>query len=108
MMLDRALERGRRAVILDPKGEYAAFGAVFRPSTWSRSDATAGAAPSRRTIARVATCCARLVAQRSRCLAEKAINTTSSMKCGQQLDSPRPRRILRALFELLREHLGIA
>jgi len=70
MMLDRALERGRRAVILDPKGEYAALARSFGVDVVALGrDGWCSPFPANDRESR--DLFARARRQRSRCLAEK-------------------------------------
>jgi type IV secretory pathway VirB4 component len=103
MMLDRALERDRRAVILDPKGEYAPLAHSYGVDVVALGrDGWCSPFPTNdresRDLLRA------LVAS-----AQGAALTSDQHyvidEVWQQLDSPRPRRVLRALFELVREHL---
>jgi type IV secretory pathway VirB4 component len=103
MMLDRALERARRAVIIDPKGEYAALATAY--------DVTVVA------LGRDGWCDPFPVNDREgkdllRALIASAQGTALKSdqhyvidETWQELDAPRPRRVLRALFEVLRAHL---
>jgi type IV secretory pathway VirB4 component len=103
MMVDRALERSRRAVIIDPKGEYAALANSYDVRVVA--------------LGRDGWCDPFPVNDREckdllRALLASAQGATLKSdqhyvvdETWQQLDSPRPRRVLRALFEVLREHL---
>jgi len=86
MMLDRALERGRRPSFSIPRVNTR-VGAVFGVDVVAL-DATAGAAPSGER-SRESRLVARARRQRSSA-SLKAINTTSSMKCGNSW-TPRDR-----------------
>ncbi|MGD0852987.1 MAG: DUF87 domain-containing protein [Acidimicrobiales bacterium] len=106
MMLDRALERGRRAVIIDPKGEYAALARSYGVDVVALGrDGWCSPFP--------------LNDRESRDLLRALIASAqgASLKSDQhyvidavwqELDAPRPSRVLRALFEALRSHLTSA
>lgn len=103
MILDRALERGRRVVVIDPKGEYAFLSRCHGVESLAlgRDGWCDPFAPNDRE---------------SRDLLRALIASAQggSLKSEQhyaldevwgRLPSPRPRRVLRSLFELLRNHL---
>ncbi len=103
MMLDRALERGRRAVILDPKGEYAALARSFGVDVVALGrDGWCSPFPANDRESRDLL---RALVASAQGASLKSDQHYVIDEVWQQLDSPRPRRILRALFELLREHL---
>lgn len=103
MMLDRALERGRRAVILDPKGEYAPLARCYGVDVVALGrDGWCSPFPTNDRESR----------DLLRALVASAQGTTLKSdqhyvidEVWQRLDTPRPQRVLRALFELVREHL---
>ncbi len=106
MVLDRALERGRRVVVIDPKGEY-----VFLARSHGVQTLTLGRdgwcnpfAPNDRE-------------SRDLLRALLASAQGGSLKSDQhyaldevwgRMATPRPTRVLRSLFELLRPHLSAA
>jgi type IV secretory pathway VirB4 component len=103
MMLDRALERGRRAVILDPKGEYAALARAHGVSVIALGrDGWCDPFPSNDRDSRDLL---RALIASAQGAALKSDQHYVVDEVWQQLDSPRPTRVLRALFELVREHL---
>jgi type IV secretory pathway VirB4 component len=103
MMLDRALERGRRAVILDPKGEYAPLARCYGVDVVALGrDGWCSPFPTNDRESR----------DLLRALVASAQGATLKSdqhyvidEVWQRLDTPRPQRVLRALFELVREHL---
>jgi type IV secretory pathway VirB4 component len=103
MMLDRALERGRRAVILDPKGEYAALAQSYGvPVVALGRDGWCNPFPSNDRESRDLL---RALIASAQGAALKSDQHYVIDEVWQQLDSPRPRRVLRALFDMVREHL---
>ena len=104
MMLDRALERGRRAVILDPKGEYAPLAHTYGVDVVALGrDGWCSPFP---TNDRESRDLLRALVASAQGVALKSDQHYIIDEVWQQLDSPRPRRVLRALFELVREHLA--
>jgi type IV secretory pathway VirB4 component len=103
MMLDRALERGRRAVILDPKGEYASLAKSYGVNVVVLGrDGWCSPFPSNDRESR----------DLLRALVASAQGATLKSdqhyvldEVWQRLASPRPKRVLRAMFELLSAHL---
>jgi type IV secretory pathway VirB4 component len=106
MMLDRALERGRRAVIIDPKGEYAEIARSYgvRVVALGR-DGWCSPFP---TNDRESRDLLRALVASAQGAAMKSDQHYVIDEVWQELDSPRPRRVLRALFESLRGHLTSA
>jgi type IV secretory pathway VirB4 component len=104
MLLDRALVRGRRVVVVDPKGEYAPLAASYgvRPVTLGR-DGWCSPFPDDdregRNLLRA------LVAS-----AQGSPPTSDQHyvidEVWRRLPSPRPARVLRALFEQLHSHIA--
>jgi type IV secretory pathway VirB4 component len=103
MMLDRALERSRRAVIIDPKGEYAALARHYdvRAIALGR-DGWCDPFP---TNDRESKDLLRALVASAQGVTLKSEQHYVIDELWQRLDSPRPRRVLRALFDLVREHL---
>lgn len=103
MQLERSLQRGRRAVVIDPKGEYAALATLHgvRPIALGRdgwcdpfsSDDRDGVALLRALLAS---------AQGSSLSADQHFAVDEIWR---QLTTPRPERILWSLFQLLSSHL---
>jgi type IV secretory pathway VirB4 component len=103
MQLERSLQRGRRAVVIDPKGEYAALAAVHgaRPIALGRdgwcdpfsSDDREGVALLRALLAS---------AQGSPLSADQHFAVDEVWR---QLATPRPARVLWSLFQLVSPHL---
>jgi type IV secretory pathway VirB4 component len=104
MLLDRALERGRRVVVIDPKGEYAplaashdvrvvALGRDGWCSPFPRDDRES------RDLLRA------LIAS-AQGSALKSDQHYALDEVWRQMATPRPVRVLRALFELVRPHLS--
>jgi type IV secretory pathway VirB4 component len=103
MQLERSLQRGRRAVVIDPKGEYAALAAVHgsRPIALGRdgwcdpfsSDDREGVALLRALLAS---------AQGSPLSADQHFAVDEVWR---QLATPRPDRVLYSLFQLVSPHL---
>jgi type IV secretory pathway VirB4 component len=106
MMLDRALERGRRAVIIDPKGEYEALAKVHgvRVVTLGQDG---WCDPFPRNDRECRDLLRALIAS-AQGAALKSDQHYVIDEVWQQLDSPRPVRVLRALFDLTRAHLDSA
>ncbi|HEY5263097.1 MAG TPA: DUF87 domain-containing protein [Acidimicrobiales bacterium] len=103
MMLDRALERGRRAVILDPKGEYAPLARCYGVDVVALGrDGWCSPFP---TNDRESRDLLRALVASAQGTALKSDQHYVIDEVWQRLDTPRPRRVLRALFELVREHL---
>jgi type IV secretory pathway VirB4 component len=104
MLLDRALVRGRRVVVVDPKGEYAPLAASYgvRPVTLGR-DGWCSPFPDDdregRNLLRA------LVAS-----AQGSPPTSDQHyvidEVWRRLPSPRPVRVLRALYEQLHSHIA--
>jgi type IV secretory pathway VirB4 component len=106
MMLDRALERGRRAVILDPKGEYAALARSHGVHVVALGrDGWCSPFPSNDRESRDLL---RALIASAQGAALKSDQHYVIDEVWQQLDSPRPSRVLRALFDLVRAHLASA
>jgi type IV secretory pathway VirB4 component len=104
MMLDRALQRGRRVVVIDPKGEYAELAASYGVNAvalgrdgWC-SPFSANDRESRDLL--------RALIASAQGTALKSDQHYVIDQVWRQLDSPRPKRVLRALFELLHAHLA--
>jgi type IV secretory pathway VirB4 component len=103
MMLDRALERGRRAVVIDPKGEYAPLARAYGVAVVTLGgDGWCDPFPPNDRESR----------DLLRALIGSAQGATLKSdqhyvidELWQRLASPRPRRVLRSLFELIRPHL---
>jgi type IV secretory pathway VirB4 component len=103
MMLDRALERGRRAVILDPKGEYAQLARSYGVNVVALGrDGWCSPFPSNDRESRDLL---RALVASAQGTALKSDQHYVIDEVWQQLDTPRPLRVLRALFELLHSHL---
>ena len=103
MMLDRALERGRRAVILDPKGEYAQLAATYGVGVVALGrDGWCSPFP---TNDRESRDLLRALVASAQGAALKSDQHYVIDEVWQQLETPRPVRVLRALFELVRGHL---
>jgi type IV secretory pathway VirB4 component len=106
MMLDRALERGRRAVIIDPKGEYAALARSCDVKVVALGrDGWCSPFP---TNDRESRDLLRALVASAQGVALKSDQHYVIDEVWQELDSPRPRRVLRALFEKMRRHLESA
>jgi type IV secretory pathway VirB4 component len=105
MTLDRALERGRRAVIIDPKGEYAALAQSYGVNVVALGhDGWCDPFPSNDRESRDLL---RALVASAQGAALKSDQHYMIDEVWQRLDVPRPRRVLRALFELLHEHLAL-
>ena len=104
MLCDRALARGRRVVIVDPKGEYAQLATSYgvRPVVLGRDG---WCSPFARDDRDSRDLLRALVAS-----AQGAPLTSDQHyvidETWQQLPEPRPRRVLGSLFELLRAHIA--
>ena len=104
MVLDRALDRGRRAVVIDPKGEYAALARSYGVRVVTLGcDGWCDPFPSNDRESR----------DLLRALVASAQGATLKSdqhyvidEVWQKLDTPRPKRVLRALFDQLHSHLG--
>src|ERR1700722_6869242 len=106
MMLDRALERGRRAVILDPKGEYAELAHSYGVNVVALGrDGWCSPFP---TNDRESRDLLRALIASAQGTALKSDQHYVIDEPWKRLESPRPRRVLRALFELVRPHLTSA
>jgi type IV secretory pathway VirB4 component len=103
MVLDRALERGRRVVVIDPKGEYASLARCHDVETlvlgrdgwcdpFARNDRES------RDLLR-----ALLASAQGGSL--KSDQHYALDEVWGEMGTPRPTRVLRSLFELLRPHL---
>lgn len=104
MMLDRALERGRRAVVIDPKGEYAALAWTFGVSVVTLGrDGWCDPFPSNDRESRDLL---RALVASAQGAALKSDQHYVIDEVWQKLDSPRPKRVLRALFDHLHSHLA--
>ena len=104
MMLDRALERGRRAVIIDPKGEYAALARSYDVNVVALGrDGWCSPFPSNDRESRDLL---RALIASAQGAALKSDQHYVIDEVWQGLDSPRPARVLRALFESLQSHLA--
>ena len=105
MQLERALQRGRRAVVIDPKGEYAVLAALPRRAArrprrdgWCdpfSSDDREGRALLRALVAS---------AQGSPLSEDQHFALDEAWR---QLDSPRPARVLWRSFNTVRAHLRL-
>jgi hypothetical protein len=104
MMLDRALERGRRAVIIDPKGEYAQLARVYDVDVVALGrDGWCSPFPSNDRESRDLL---RALIASAQGAPLKSDQHYVIDEVWQALDSPRPPRVLRALFESLQSHLA--
>jgi type IV secretory pathway VirB4 component len=103
MLLDRALERGRRAVILDPKGEYAPLAKSYgvHAVALGRDGWCSPFPPNDRESRDLL----RALVASAQGGTLKSDQHYAIDEVWQRLDSPRPRRVLRALFELVSSHL---
>ena len=103
MMLDRALERGRRVVVIDPKGEYAALANSYgvRAVALGR-DGWCSPFPANDRESRDLL---RALIASAQGVALKSDQHYVIDEVWQRLDSPRPPRVLRALFQLVESHL---
>jgi type IV secretory pathway VirB4 component len=104
MMLDRALARGRRAVVIDPKGEYATLARIYGVKVVALGrDGWCDPFPANDRESRDLLRALVASAQGSVLKSDQhyVLDTV-----WQQLDSPRPRRVLRSLFELLHSQLA--
>jgi type IV secretory pathway VirB4 component len=106
MLLDRAMVRGRRVVVVDPKGEYAALASSYgvRPVILGR-DGWCSPFPEDGRQSR----------ELLRALVASAQGSPLSNdqyfvidETWQQLTTPRPLRVLRALYELLQSHIALS
>jgi type IV secretory pathway VirB4 component len=103
MMLARAIERGRRAVIIDPKGEYAALARCYGVTAVALGrDGWCDPFPANDRESRDLL---RALVASAQGMTLKSDQHYVIDEAWQQLDTPRPRRVLRALFEQLRTHL---
>lgn len=104
MMLDRALERGRRVVVIDPKGEYAALAHSYGVHVVALGrDGWCSPFPANDRESRDLL---RALIASAQGTALKSDQHYVIDEVWQRLDSPRPRRVLRALFELVEPHLA--
>jgi type IV secretory pathway VirB4 component len=104
MMLDRALERGRRAVIIDPKGEYAALAGAYDVNVVALGrDGWCSPFPSNDRESRDLL---RALIASAQGAALKSNQHYVIDEVWQGLDSPRPARVLRALYQSLQSHLA--
>jgi type IV secretory pathway VirB4 component len=103
MTLDRALERGRRAVIIDPKGEYAELASSYDVNvvTLGRDGWCSPFPPNDRESRDLL----RALIASAQGVALKSDQHYVLDEVWQELDSPRPQRVLRALFEKMQRHL---
>lgn len=103
MMLDRALERDRRAVIIDPKGEYAELARSYGVDAVALGrDGWCSPFPSNDRESRDLLRALVASAQGSSLKSDQHYVID---EVWQELDTPRPPRVLRALFELMQAHL---
>jgi type IV secretory pathway VirB4 component len=103
MMLDRALERSRRAVIIDPKGEYAALARCYDVTVVALGrDGWCDPFPSND---REGKDLLRALVASAQGVTLKSDQHYVIDEAWQKLDTPRPTRVLRALFESVSEHL---
>jgi type IV secretory pathway VirB4 component len=103
MMLDRALERGRRVVVIDPKGEYAPLASAHDVDVVALGrDGWCSPFPANDRESRDLL---RALVASAQGAALKSDEHYVIDEAWQRLESPRPRRVLRALYESLREHL---
>jgi type IV secretory pathway VirB4 component len=104
MTIDRALERGRRVVVIDPKGEYAALAGLYGVNVVALGrDGWCSPFP---TNDRESRDLLRALVASAQGAALKSDQHYVIDEAWQQLDSPRPRRVLRALFDVLHPHLA--
>jgi type IV secretory pathway VirB4 component len=104
MVLDRALARGRRAVVIDPKGEYAAIAQTYGVGVVTLGrDGWCDPFPLNDRESRDLL---RALVASAQGAALKSDQHYIIDEVWQKLDAPRPTRVLRALFELLHSHLG--
>lgn len=103
MLLDRALTRGRRVVVVDPKGEYGELAASHgvRPVTLGKDgwcDPFSSDERERRDFVRalVATAQTTSLTSEQHYVLDEAL---------QRLPTPRPTRLLRALYDDLAPHI---
>jgi type IV secretory pathway VirB4 component len=103
MMLDRALERGRRVVVIDPKGEYAPLARAYGVDVVALGrDGWCSPFPANDRESRDLL---RALVASAQGAALKSDQHYVLDEAWQRLETPRPRRVLRALYELLFEHL---
>ena len=104
MMLDRAMERGRRAVIIDPKGEYTALARTYDVNVVALGrDGWCSPFPSNDRESRDLL---RALIASAQGAALKSDQHYVIDEVWQGLDSPRPARVLRALYQSLQSHLA--
>ena len=106
MLLDRALARGRRVVVIDPKGEYGALAWSFgvNPVALGR-DGWCNPFPSDEKESRDMVRALVATAQGSTLSGEQHYAIDEAF---QRLATPRPTRLLRALYEELRPAIANA
>ena len=104
MLLDRALVRGRRVVVVDPKGEYAPLAASYgvRPVTLGR-DGWCSPFPDDDREGRNLLRALVASAQGSPPTSDQHYVIDEAWR---RLPSPRPVRVLRALYEQLHSHIA--
>jgi type IV secretory pathway VirB4 component len=103
MMLDRALARDRRAVIIDPKGEYAELARSYGVDAVALGrDGWCSPFPSNDRESRDLLRALVASAQGSSLKSDQHYVID---EVWQEMDTPRPPRVLRALFELMQSHL---
>jgi type IV secretory pathway VirB4 component len=105
MLLDRALVRGRRVVVVDPKGEYAPLAASYgvRPVTLGR-DGWCSPFPDDDREGRNLLRALVASAQGSPLASDQHYVIDEVWR---RLPSPRPVRVLRALYEQLQTHIAL-
>ncbi|MGC1419835.1 MAG: DUF87 domain-containing protein [Acidimicrobiales bacterium] len=104
MLLDRALERGRRVVVVDPKGEYSSLAATFGVSPLALGrDGWCSPFPDDDREARDLLRALLASAQGSPLEADEHYVVD---ELWQQLASPRPTRLLRELFERMEHYIS--
>jgi type IV secretory pathway VirB4 component len=103
MQLERSLQRGRRAVVIDPKGEYAALASLHgvRPIALGRD----GWCDPFSSDDRVSVALLRALLASAQGSPLSADQHFAVDEVWRQLESPRPSRILWSLFCLLSPHL---
>ncbi len=106
MVLDRALERGRRVVVIDPKGEYELLARRHGVEVLAlgRDGWCNPFAPNDRESRDLL----RALIASAQGEPLKSDQHYALDEAWSQMTTPRPTRVLRALFEQLRHHLSVA